>query len=109
MGGESFFHIRGQMVIAGGFSDVFLVTNSLTVISSARNLLMQGRPKPKKQALSNATRKAIFKMCNKWTMVHLKTFSEFGEVGSANVQGSFIKLAQVRLMDIDSVTPALKW
>ena len=33
-------------------------------------------------------------MLNKWTMVHLKTFSEFGEVNSANVQGSFLKLAQ---------------
>ena len=78
IGGESFLHIRGQIVMAGGFNEVFFVTNSLTVISSAKNLLMQGRPKPKKQALSNATKKAIFRMCNKWTMVHLKTFSEFG-------------------------------
>ena len=93
IGGESFFHIKGQMVMAGAFNEVFFVTNSLTVISSAKNLLMQGRPKPKKQALSNATKKAIFKMLNKWTMVHLETFSEFGEVESANVQGSFILLS----------------
>ena len=107
MGGESFFHIRGQMVIAGGFSDVFLVTNSLTVISSARNLLMQGRPKPKKQALSNATKKAILRRCNKWTMMNPKIV--FGSGGSTNMQDRFIKLTPVRLNDTDSVTSVLKW
>ena len=97
--------------MAGAFNEVFFVTNSLTVISSAKNLLMQGRPKRKKQMLSNAMKKTIFRMLNKWTMMDLKTFSEFGEVDSANVLGSFLKLAQVRLKDIDSVTPALrlKW
>ena len=78
--------------MAGGFNEVFFVTNSLTMISSAKNLLMQGRPKRKKQMLSNAMKKTTFKMLKKWTMVHLKTFSEFGEVGSANVQGSVFKV-----------------